>query len=176
MGSSKLGDIKETASDTVEILRQLGTPGVQETLDKVKSMTVTVKEIMETMKSPEWGQNMENIRKIVDDVDRSSERMENTVRQMKETGIFDEAKTLMQSARKKMDAFGSADGAMKGQDMRDVLVSVREMIQSVKLLMDELKVAATESRQSGSIKELEEAARDISGAYSTVKRAAAEAR
>src|SRR5690349_14020371 len=115
MGSSKLGDIKETASDTVEILRQLGTPGVQETLDKVKSMTVTVKEIMETMKSPEWVQNMENIRKIVDDVDRSSERMENTVRQMKETGVFDEAKTLMQSARKTMNAFGSADGAMKGQ-------------------------------------------------------------
>lgn len=172
---SKLGDIKETASDTVEILRQLGTPGVQETLDKVKSMTVTVKEIMETMKSPEWVQNMENIRKIVDDVDRSSERMENTVRQMKETGVFDEARTFMQSARKTMDAFGSADGAMKGQEMRDVLVSVREMIQSVKSLTDELKVAATESRQSGSIKELEEAARDISGAYSTVKRAAAEA-
>ena len=172
---SKLGDIKETASDTVEILRQLGTPGVQETLDKVKSMTVTVKEIMETMKSPEWVQNMENIRKIVDDVDRSSERMENTVRQMKETGVFDEARTFMQSARKTMDAFGSADGAMKGQEMRDVLISVREMIQSVKLLTDELKVAATESRQSGSIKELEEAARDISGAYSTVKRAAAEA-
>jgi hypothetical protein len=176
MGSSKLGDIKETATDTVEILRQLGTPGVQETLDKVKSMTVTVKEIMETMKSPEWVQNMENIRKIVDDVDRSSEWMENTVRQLKETGVFDEAKTLMQSARKTMNAFGSADGAMKGQEMRDVLVSVREMIQSVKLLTDELKVAATESRQSGAIKELQEAARDISGAYSTVKRAAAEAR
>lgn len=173
---SKLGDIKETASDTVEILRQLGTPGVQETLDKVKSMTVTVKEIMETMKSPEWVQNMENIRKIVDDVDRSSERMENTVRQMKETGVFDEARTFMQSARKTMDAFGSADGAMKGQEMRDILISVREMIQSVKLLTDELKVSATESRQSGSIKELKEAARDISGAYATVKRAAAEAR
>lgn len=173
---SKLGDIKETASDTVEILRQLGTPGVQETLDKVKSMTVTVKEIMETMKSPEWVQNMENIRKIVDDVDRSSERMDNTIRQMKETGVFEEAKSFMQTARKTMDAFGSADGAMKGPEMRDVIVSVREMIQSVKLLTDELKIAAAESRQSGSIKELQEAARDISGAYSTVKRAAAEAR
>jgi hypothetical protein len=172
---SKLGDIKETASDTVEILRQLGTPGVQETLDKVKSMTVTVKEIMETMKSPEWVQNMENIRRIVDDVNSSSERMENTIREMKETGVFEEAKMFMQSTRKTMDAFGSADGAMKGQEMRDVLVSVREMIQSIRLLTDELKVAAAESRQSGAIKELTEAARDVSSAYSTIKRGAAEA-
>lgn len=174
MGSSKLGDIKETASDTVEILRQLGTPGVQETLDKVKSMTVTAKEIMETMKSPEWVQNMENIRRIVDDVNSSSERMENTVRQMRETGVFDEARMLMQSARKAMDGFGSSDGAMKG-DMHDVVVSVKEMIESIKGLTDELKGAAAESRKSGSIKELEEAARGVSSAYSTVKRGAAEA-
>lgn len=176
MGSSKLGDIKETASDTVEILRQLGTPGVQETLDKVKSMTVTAKEIMETMKSPEWVQNMENIRRIVDDVNSSSERMENTVRQMRETGVFEEARMFMQSARKTMDAFGSPDGATKGQEIRDVLVSVREMIQSVKSLTDELKVAAVESRKSGAIKELEEAASDVSSAYSAVRRGAAEAR
>ena len=172
---SKLGDIKDTASDTVEILRQLGTPGVQETLDKVKSMTVTVKEIMETMKSPEWVQNMENIRRIVDDIDSSSERMENTVRQMKESGVFEEARMLMQSARKTMDSFGGPDGAMKGQEMRDVMLSVKEMVQSVRLLADELKAAATESRQSGAIKELREAAESVSGAYSTVKRASAEA-
>ena len=173
---SKIGDIKETASDTVEILRQLGTPGVQETLDKVKSMTVTVKEIMETMKSPEWVQNMENIRRIVDDVNSSSERMENTVRQMKESGVFEEATRLMQSARKTMDTFGGSDSAMKGQEMRDVMVSVKEMVQSIRMLADELKMAATESRQSGAIKELQEAAGSISGAYSTVKHGSAEAR
>ena len=171
---SKLGDIKETASDTVEILRQLGTPGVQETLDKVKSMTVTVKEIMETMKSPEWVQNMENIRRIVDDVNSSSERMENTIRQMKESGVFEETRMLMQSARKTMDAFGGSDGAMKGQEMRDLMVSVKEMVQSVRVLADELKAAAIESRQSGAIKELQEAAESVSGAYSTVKRASTE--
>lgn len=169
---SKLGDIKETASDTVEILRQLGTPGVQETLDKVRSLTVTVKEIMDTMKSPEWVQNMENIRMIVDDVNGSSERMERTVREMKETGVFEEARSLMQSARKTMDMFSKEGGGAAGQDMHEVLVAVQEMIKSIRMLTDELKAAASESRESGAVRELQEAAKDLSSAYGTIKRGA----
>jgi hypothetical protein len=169
---NKLGDIKETASDTVEILRQLGTPEVQETLDKVRSLTVTVKEIMETMKSPEWVQNMENIRIIVDNMNGSSERMERTVREMKETGIFEDAKSLMQSARRTMDMFSKEGGGAAGQDMHEVLVAVREMIKSIRMLTDELKAAASESRQSGAVRDLQEAAKDLSSAYGSVKRGA----
>jgi hypothetical protein len=47
----KLKDIRDTASDAVEILRELGTPGVQESLDKAKEMAIIAKEIMETMKT-----------------------------------------------------------------------------------------------------------------------------
>jgi hypothetical protein len=37
-GGGKLHDIKETASDAVEIMRELGTPGVQETFDMISEI------------------------------------------------------------------------------------------------------------------------------------------
>lgn len=173
MGTSKISDIKDTASDTVEILRQLGTPGVQETLDKARTMTMTVKEIMETMKSPEWVQNLENIRKMMDDMNSSSLAMQNTVRELKESGVLDEAKSLMQSAKKTMNSFGGGDGPGQGtkQDIHEVVVSFREMIDSFKLLTDELKAVAVESKKpGGTVNELEQAAQGVSSAYRTVRR------
>jgi len=174
MGTSKISDIKDTASDTVEILRQLGTPGVQETLDKARTMTITVKEIMETMKSAEWVQNLENIRKMMDDMNSSSLAMQNTVRELKESGVLDEARMFMQSAKKTMDSFGGGDGGQASgtkQDIHEVVVSFREMIDSFKLLTDELKAVAVESkRPGGTVNELEQTVRDVSSAYRTVKR------
>ena len=172
MGTSKISDIKDTASDTVEILRQLGTPGVQETLDKARTMTITVKEIMETMKSAEWVQNLENIRKMMDDMNSSSLAMQNTVRELKESGVLDEAKSFMQSAKKTMDSFGGGgQGPGTKQDIHEVVVSFREMIDSFKLFTDELKAVAVESkRPGGTVNELEQTVRDVSSAYRTVKR------
>ncbi len=63
-------------------------------------MTITVKEIMETMKSAEWVQNLENIRKMMDDMNSSSLAMQNTVRELKESGVLDEARMFMQSAKR----------------------------------------------------------------------------
>lgn len=171
MGTSKISDIKDTASDTVEILRQLGTPGVQETLDKARTMTITVKEIMETMKSAEWVQNLENIRKMMDDMNSSSIAMQNTVRELRESGVLDDAKGFMQSAKKTMDSFGGGEGTGAKQDMHEVMVSFREMIDSFRLLTDELKAVAVESkRPGGTVNELEQTVRDVSSAYMTVKR------
>lgn len=167
-GSSKLSDIRQTTSDTVEILRQLGTPGVQETLDKARLMTITVKEIMETMKSPEWVQNMENMRKMMDDMNSSSAAMQNAVRELRESGVLDEIKGLAQSARKTMDSFGGS-GA-QGQDMKETAAAFREMLASIKSLADELKLAAAESRQAGAIGDMQQAAKSVSGAYATVKK------
>jgi hypothetical protein len=172
MGGGKISDIKDTASDTVEILRQLGTPGVQETLDKARTMTITVKEIMETMKSAEWVQNLENIRKMMDDMNSSSLAMQNTIRELRESGVLDEAKGFMQSAKRTMDSFGG-DGQGTGakQDMHEVMVSFREMIDSFRMLTDEIKAVAVESkRPEGTLHELEQTVRDASSAYRTVER------
>jgi hypothetical protein len=57
---------------------------------------------METMKSPEWQQNLENIRLISQNFNQTSERMDRVTRELKETGIIDYAKGLINVAKSKM--------------------------------------------------------------------------
>lgn len=159
--TSKLGDIKQTASDSVEILRQLGTPRVQETLDKVGKMTITVKEIMQSMESPHWVQNIENIRKITEEMNNASTKMENTIRSVKETGVFESAKDMMDSAKKTIDAFNI--NGEKGQEMKEMGSTFKEMINSIKLLIDELRAGVVESRT-----DVQQAVKEVKDAYQIV--------
>ncbi|MFL6490346.1 MAG: hypothetical protein ACJ70M_02475, partial [Nitrososphaera sp.] len=130
----KLHNIKETASDAVAIMRELGTPGVQESFEVIREIAVIAKEIMETMKTPEWQQNMENIRVISQNINSVSATMDKTTSGLKETGVVDDAKDLIKVVRSKMDSFGgssisqqSAGGAgggearagISGQDLKD---------------------------------------------------------
>ena len=57
-------------------------------------MTITVKEIMQSMESPHWVQNIEYIRKITEEMNNVSTKMENTIRSVKETGVFESAKDM----------------------------------------------------------------------------------
>lgn len=173
-GGGKLSDIKETASDAVEIMRELGTPGVQETFDKIREVAITAKEIMETMKTPEWQQNIENIRLISQNFNQASERMERTTKELKETGVIDDAKELIKTAKEKIGSFGGGaeggGGGMGMQDLKEVTTAVKEMLESIKGLVDELKVTVSESKRSGTIHNVEETARELSDSVRIVKR------
>lgn len=169
MGTSKLQDIKETASDAVAILRELGTPGVQETLDKVRDTTMVVKEIMETLKTPEWTQNIDNIRRVVEEMNSSSARMDNTVKQLRESGIIDEAKDLVRSTKNTMDSFNAKGGA-GGQELREMGMAFKEMLESIRLLMDELRATTVELKKSNTLNKIEQAVTDASNTYKAVKR------
>lgn len=168
---SKLRDIKETASDAVEIMRELGTPGVQETFDKIREIAVIAKEIMETMKTPEWQQNIENIRLITDNMNTASARMDNAVKELKQTGVVDDAKELIKSARSKIDSFGGGTdgGGITSQDLHEVSSSFKEMLVSIRGLIDELKMTVAESKRSGTFHNIEEAVKETSNTYKVVK-------
>lgn len=167
----KLKDIKETASDAVELMRELGTPGVQETFDKIREIAIIAKEIMETMQSPGWVQNMENIRLISQNFNEASTRMDSTMKELKETGIINDAKELIGVAKSKMDSFGGGEGGgVSGQDLKELATTFKEMLESIKALVDELKLVAAESKRSGTIRNIEETVKDASDAYKTVKR------
>jgi hypothetical protein len=177
----KLHNIKETASDAVAIMRELGTPGVQESFEVIREIAVIAKEIMETMKTPEWQQNMENIRFITENINSVSARMDKTTAGLKETGVIDDAKELINAIRSKMDSFGGAgDGqqsaaggtrpGISGQDLKDLSTSFKEMLEAVKALAWELRVTVAESKKSGTMRNIEETFREASDAYSTVKR------
>ena len=167
--TGKLHDIKETASDAVEIMRQIGTPGVQESLDKVRATATIAKEIMESLKSPEIVKNIENIRMISENMKEASTKMQDTMKQLKETGVIDEAKELIKSTKSKIDAFGGGEGSISGQDLRDVSTAVKDMLESIKGLVDELKITVGSSKKSGTIRNIEETVNEASDIYKTVR-------
>lgn len=182
----KLHDIKETASDAVAIMRELGTPGVQESFEVIREIAVIAKDIMETMKSPEWQQNMENIRIISENINSVSERVDRTSAGLKETGIIDDAKDLISTIRAKVGSFSddgqqtsagegraggvrSGGGSINGQDLKELSTSFKEMLESVNALASELRVTVAESKKSGTVYNIEETFREASDTYRTIK-------
>ena len=163
-GGGKLHDIKETASDAVEIMRELGTPGVQETFTKIREIAEIAKEIMETMKTPEWQANLENIRLVSDNFNQVSERMDRTVKEIKETGVIDDAKDLINTIKSRVDSFGgeSGQGGISSSDIKELVTAFREMLDSIRSTADELKLTVAESRKSGTLKVVQETISDAS--------------
>jgi 5-bromo-4-chloroindolyl phosphate hydrolysis protein len=187
-GGGKLHDIKETASDAVEIMRELGTPGVRESFDIIKEVTVIAKEIMETMKTPEWQQNMENIRIISENMNNASARMDRITKELKETGVIDDAQDLIKAVKNKMGPSTESTGDQKtmiatagtaggrdssssitGQDLKELSSSFKEMLQSIKTLVEELRTTMADSKKSGTMHNIEETFREATDTYRTVK-------
>jgi hypothetical protein len=154
--SGKLRDIRETASNAIEIIHEMGTPEVRQSLDKVKDTTREVREIIEALSTPAMVKNIENFQQMATTMQDAATRMENTVRELKETGIFDEVKKTSESARRAIDSLGGmgGDGEMKQLS--------KETMQAVKALIDELRLAVADSRQAGIIKNASDTAKEIS--------------
>jgi len=151
--TSKLHEIKETASDAVEIMRQIRTPEVQESLTKVKETATIVNEMINGLKTPEIVKNIENFRLISENMNEASTKMQNTMQQLRETGVIDEATEMIKSAKGKINSFGDGDeGKINGQDLRDVSLATKEMLVSIKDLMIELKLTAGSSKNSETIR------------------------
>ncbi len=183
----KLHDIKETASDAVAIMRELGTPGVQESFEVIRETAKIAKEIMETMRTPEWQQNIENFRVISENMNSVSTRMDRTTAGLKETGIIDDTKELINTVRSKMSSFGGGGvggegqqqqsaaagggrGGISGQDLKDLSTSFKEMLEAIKALAWELRLTVEESKKSGTLYNVEETVREDSDTYKTLRR------
>lgn len=157
MGEGKIRDIRETASDAAEIIRQLGSPEVKESLDKAKEITDTVREITEIMRTPEWVRNIENISKMVEKLpDFSGTSGESA---------FGDVRGLVQSTKKVMDNLASEKDGLRGQDLQELVLAFKDMLQSFKILADELTAVAAESKRSGSLRNAKAASSSISSAY-----------
>ena len=172
MAGGKLHDIKETASDAVEILREIGTPGVQETFDKIREVAVIGRDIMQLMKEPEWQRNIENMQLISQNFNQASERMDRTMKELKETGIIDEAKGLISLAKEKIKSFDTGDNAqgMGMKDIQGVAVAIKEMLESIKGLTDEVKLTLNESkRPGGTIRNFQETSHHVREGYDAIR-------
>ena len=135
---SKLREIKETASDAAEMMRLIGNPGVLESLNKVKDTAKIVNEIIQGLNTSEMVKNIENFRLISENMNETSTKMENTMNKLRETGVIYEASELMKSAKGSINSFsdGKTD-SINGQDVRDVSVASKEMLLSIKDLIEQ---------------------------------------
>ena len=158
--SDKLKDIKNTASDAVEIIRELGTPEVQESLDKIRETAGMVKEVMDSLKDPAMVTNLENVRKTAESFERSSGRMESAIQEMKGSGILDEVKGAVGSAKHAIDSFGGREGTGETMD------ALRQMLNSISQLIEELKLTVVSSKKDGIIQNVEETVRETREIFS----------
>jgi len=134
--TGKIHEIKETVSCAVEIMRQIRAPGVQESLEKIMGMSTVAKDIIEALKAPEMVKNIENFRLITQNINEASEKMQDTIKLMEQTGVIQEAKEFARSAKNMMDLIGNT-----GQDLREVNTAVKSVFRSVQVLVEDIRPA-----------------------------------
>jgi uncharacterized protein YjgD (DUF1641 family) len=158
--AEKLKDIKETASDAVEIIRELGSPDVQESLEKIREVAKVAREIIESLKDPAMVANIENMRKAAESVDSTSARLERITMEMKNSGVLDETREAIKSAKTTISSVGDS------KNVGETVDAIKEMMRSISGLVDELKLTVASSKKEGVIHDAEEAIRETRSALS----------
>ena len=169
--SSKLREIKDTVSDAAEIMQQIGNPGVLESLNKVKDTAKAVNEIIRGLSTSEMVKNIENFRLISENMNETSAKMENTVTQLRETGFMYETSELVKSAKEKINSFSIDDDPnnINGQDLRDMSIASKEMMLSIKDLVNEISLTMAYSKKSATINNVKDTIKEVSDVYTIAK-------
>lgn len=165
---SKLHDIMATASDAAEIMRQIGNPDVLDSLNSVKETAAEINKIIQSLKTPEMVKNIENFRLISENMNDAASKIQNTMHQLRETGVIDRTSEFITSAKEKLDSFCDEQNSISGQDIRSVSVATQEMFVSIKDLINELTETVASSKNSGTIHNVRETVKGASDIYRTV--------
>lgn len=166
--SSKLSEIKATAFDAVVIMRQLGTPEVQESLTNVKETVSKINEIIQAMQTPEMMKNIENFRIISENFSAASSKMQTTIHDLKETGVIDHTSKLIDTAKRKIDSFGFDNNGINSQDIHNVIVSTNEMFTSIKEMVNEFTETISSSKKSETVSIIQETVKGASNIYKSI--------
>jgi len=160
--TGKIKDIKETVSGAVELMNQLRKPGVQESFGKIMDAAMVAKEIIKDLTTPEMVKNIENFRLISENMNQASTKMQDTIKHLEETGIISEAKGLIKSAKGMTDSL-----CENNQELPQMSTAIKEMINSMRDLADELKMTVMDSKKSGAVHSIKETIKDASEIYKT---------
>jgi mevalonate kinase len=161
--TERLKDIKDTTSDAVEIIRELGSPDVKESLEKIRDSAKIGSGIIKSLSEPAMVTNIENIRKTVESFEKSSARIERITMEIKNSGVLDEARDTIKSAKNTISSVGDT------KNVGETMDALNEMLRSISALVDELKLIMVESRKSGTIHNVEEAIRETRSAFTEQK-------
>src|SRR5215469_5531791 len=160
----KLKDIRETTSDAVSIIRELGSPGVQESLNKILETTKSAREIVEALKEPGFVKNIENLRLTSESIQDASIKFENAIHEMKQTGVIEQARESIKSVNNVMDSFSTTTNKDFGEWfelMKATLTAIRDLVDELKLVVISSKKTGILNNAGGLIKESSEMYRNI---------------
>ncbi|MDQ4056593.1 MAG: hypothetical protein M3156_04155 [Thermoproteota archaeon] len=158
-----LRDIRDSTSNTAKILHELGSSEVHNSLERIRETAMTAQSIIESFKDPAMVKNLENLRITAEAMQNMSMKVENMVKEIKQTGVIDEASTTIKSARKTIE---SADS---NQNFAEMISAIREMLQSIGSLVEELKITIASSKRTGSIHITKQALDHASAIYENIK-------
>ena len=161
--TERLKDIKETTSDAVEIIRELGSPEMQESLEKIRDTAKVGSDIINSLKDPAMVTNIENIRKMAESFENSSVRIERVTMELKNSGILDETRETIKSAKNTISSVGDS------KNVGETMDAIKDMLRSISALVDELKLIAMESKEAGTVHNMQEAIRETRNAFTEYK-------
>jgi cell fate (sporulation/competence/biofilm development) regulator YmcA (YheA/YmcA/DUF963 family) len=161
--TERLKDIKETTSDAVEIIRELGSPEMQASLEKIRDTAKVGSDIINSLKDPAMVTNIENIRKMAESFENSSAKIERVTMELKNSGILDETRETIKSAKNTISSVGDS------KNVGETMDAIKDMLRSISALVDELKLIVMESKESGTIHNMQEAIRETRNAFTEYK-------
>jgi hypothetical protein len=144
-------------------MRQIGSPEIQGTLNKVNETALIINEMMQSLKTPEIIKNIENFRVISENMNEASSKIQSTVQQLNDTGVIEESAEIIKFTKSKIISFGS--GIRAGQDLHDVSMATKDMLISINYLVNELKITVASSKKSDTISNIKETISDASDIY-----------
>ena len=138
----RLKDITKAPAKAIKRLTELGTPGMMESLEKIKEIASTIQEIEDSLKAPPMLENIENMNLTSEAMQNVAENIWSIRSELDATGIIEEARNTstivgMNSTFNK-----------KIQNLKDLTNSCKDIARSVKDLTNELKLDTNKSAQS----------------------------
>ena len=152
----KLNDIRETSSNAIQIIRDLKNPEVHESLNRVKDITATVKEIVESFKDPSMVKNIENFRLTLESIERISSKIESLRTDTQNSGMIDEISSTIRACRLALDTLNNEGGT-------------KELVSVSRNLISEISSTVLEIRQLLHTIGNADANADVAGIVANVK-------
>lgn len=138
----RLNDITKAPAKAIKRLTELGTPGMMESLEKIKEIATTIQEIEDSLKAPPMLKNIENMNLTSEAMQNVAENIKNIRSELDATGIIEEARNT--STIVGMDSTFNK----KIQNLKGLTTSFKDIARSVKDLTNELKLDTNKSAQS----------------------------
>lgn len=152
----KLNDIRETSSNAIQIIRDLRNPEVHESLNRMKDIAATVKDIIESFKDPSMVKNIENFRLSLESVERISSKIDSLRSGTENSGLMEEISNTVKACRLAIETVNN-EGSTK-----ELVAALKELISEFSSMVTEIKLLLYTVRNSNE-------ASDIAGIIDNTK-------